>query len=95
MLQIIRNIVCIYLLVINVAAFILYGIDKHKAVKRKWRVPEATLIGIAASGGALGALFGMLVWHHKTRKWKFRILVPLCLMAWAAIILFGIYNILR
>ena len=82
----------VYLLVINAIAFILYGIDKHKAIKGKWRVPEATLIGIAALGGALGALLGMLVWHHKTRKWKFRILVPLCLVVWVAIILFGLYG---
>ena len=74
------KIVCAYLLVINAAEFILYGIDKHKAIKGKWRVPEATLIGIAALGGALGAFLGMLIWHHKTRKWKFRILVPLCLI---------------
>ena len=92
-MEIMIKIVCVYLLMINAVAFILYGIDKRKAIKRKWRVPEATLIGIAALGGALGALFGMLAWHHKTRKWKFRILVPLCLIVWVAIILFGLYNL--
>ena len=77
-----------YLLIINIIAFFLYGIDKRKAVRNKWRIPEATLVLFAAIGGALGALLGMLVWHHKTRKWKFRILVPLFLILWAGILIY-------
>lgn len=57
--------VCIYLLIISVIAFILYGIDKYKAVRIRWRIPEATLILFAAIGGAAGALLGMFVWHHE------------------------------
>lgn len=72
----------LYLVVINVIAFILYGMDKKKAMKKKWRIPEKTLIGIAVLGGGLGALLGMNVWHHKTKKWKFKILVPLFLLLW-------------
>lgn len=59
-----------YLLAINVAAFAAYGIDKYKARYDKWRIPEATLIWLAALGGALGAALGMRVWHHKTKHWK-------------------------
>ncbi len=81
--------VCIYLLIISVIAFILYGIDKYKAVRKRWRIPEATLILFAAIGGAAGALLGMFVWHHKTRKWKFRILVPLFLVIWIGILIYG------
>lgn len=76
----------IYLSLINVVAFCCYGIDKRKAIKSKWRIPEARLILLAALGGAFGAALGMIVFHHKTRKTKFRILVPLFLVIWIAII---------
>ncbi len=79
-----------YLLVINAFAFLLYGIDKFKAIKGQWRIPEATLILAAALGGPLGALLGMIVWHHKTRKWKFKILVPLFLAVWIGIVIFAL-----
>ncbi len=72
----------IYILIINALAFVMYGIDKYKAIHEKWRIPEATLIGFAAAGGGIGSLLGMLVWHHKTKKWKFRILVPLIMVLW-------------
>lgn len=80
-----------YLLVINVAAFVAYGIDKYKAKHDKWRIPEATLLWLAALGGALGALHGMRVWHHKTKHWKFKILVPLLLALWLAAIGYYLY----
>lgn len=65
--------VLIYLAVINIVAFFLYGIDKWKARHDKWRVTEARLIGIALAGGSAGALLGMKVWHHKTLHKKFRL----------------------
>ena len=55
-----------YLLAINTVAFIVYGIDKYKAMKAKWRIPEATLLLLAVLGGSIGAWMGMKVWHHKT-----------------------------
>ena len=66
-----------YLILINVAAFTLYGLDKSFAVKKKRRISEATLILVACIGGAPGALLGMLVFHHKTRKKKFRVTIPI------------------
>ena len=63
-----------YVLLINLFAFSLFGIDKRKAVKRKWRIPEATLLTVAALGGGAGALLGMYTFHHKTRKPKFYVL---------------------
>jgi uncharacterized membrane protein YsdA (DUF1294 family) len=68
--------ILIYLLIINVVAFIAYGIDKYKAKHAKWRIPEATLLLLAAIGGSIGAWCGMKVWHHKTMHKKFKYGVP-------------------
>lgn len=74
-----QHIVPLYLLLINAAAFAIMCLDKHYAKTGHWRIPEATLLAAAALGGSLGALLGMQLARHKTRKWKFRILVPLFL----------------
>ena len=66
--------------VINLIVFAMYGIDKHKAIHDQWRIPEATLL-LAAVFGPIGALIGMRVFHHKTKKPKFYITVPLILIA--------------
>ena len=66
----------IYLAVINVVTFFMYGIDKWKAKKSKWRIREAALLGLAVLGGSIGAWLGMKVWHHKTLHKKFRFGVP-------------------
>ena len=76
----------IYLLVINVAAFVMYGMDKKRAVRGQWRIPEKSLLLAAAVGGALGALLGMQIFRHKTRHLKFTVLVPLCLVLWAVLL---------
>ena len=73
------TIILIYLEVVNLAAFVLYGIDKRRARKDRWRVPEATLILIAVFGGSIGALAGMYLFRHKTRKKKFSVGVPVIL----------------
>ena len=62
------KILLVYLLLVNVIAFIMYGADKQKAKHDKWRIPEATLILWAVIGGSFGALAGMMVLHHKTKK---------------------------
>ena len=69
-----------YLLAINVVAFIMYGIDKYKAKKAKWRIPEATLLLLAVLGGSIGAWMGMKVWHHKTIHKKFKYGIPAILL---------------
>ena len=61
------HIALIYLAVINVVTFFMYGIDKWKAKKSKWRLREAALLGLAVLGGSIGAWLGMKVWHHKTQ----------------------------
>lgn len=74
------SIIVLYLVIMNAAAFFLYGMDKRKAIRNKWRIPEKTLLGVAFLGGSIGALAGMRVFHHKTKHWKFKIGVPLCLI---------------
>ncbi len=71
-----KQIIIIFLVAINVATFFLYGIDKWKAKRYKWRIPEATLLGLAVIGGSIGAWLGMKVWHHKTQHKKFRLGIP-------------------
>ena len=69
-----------YLLVINAVTFIVYGIDKYKAKKAKWRISEATLLLLAVLGGSIGAWMGMKVWHHKTMHKKFKYGIPAILL---------------
>ena len=69
-----------YLLAINAVAFIVYGIDKYKAKKAKWRISEATLLLLAVVGGGIGAWMGMKVWHHKTMHEKFKYGIPAILL---------------
>ena len=78
----------IYLLIINVIAFLIYGLDKLKAKKEMWRIPERVLILLAVVGGSIGALLGMRVFHHKTKKWKFKIGVPVILGLQIALVVF-------
>ena len=61
------HVVLIYLAVINVVTFFMYGIDKWKAKNSKWRIRETALLGLAVLGGSIGAWLGMKVWHHKTQ----------------------------
>ena len=69
-----------YLLGINAVTFIVYGIDKYKAKKAKWRIPEATLLLLAVLGGSIGAWMEMKVWHHKTMHKKFKYGIPAILL---------------
>lgn len=74
----------IYLLIVNAVSFLLMLADKRKAQKKLWRIPEATLLGIAAIGGSIGSLAGMYLFRHKTRHLKFTLGIPLILVAQAA-----------
>ena len=73
---------------VNLVAFALYGLDKWKAKRGAWRIPEATLLLVAFLGGSAGALLGMELFRHKTKHWRFKILVPLFLILHIAL---GIY----
>ena len=76
--------VLVCLAIVNLIAFIAYGIDKRRAKKHRWRIPEITLIMFAAIGGGIGSLVGMFFWHHKTKKIKFLLAVPALLILWIA-----------
>lgn len=77
----------LYLIFINVIAFALYGMDKWRAKTRQWRISEKKLILVAVIGGSIGAMIGMTVFHHKTRKWYFKLGIPVILMIQISFIL--------
>ena len=82
-----KQLIVIYLVAVNVITFFLYGIDKWKARRSKWRIPEATILGLAVIGGSLGAWLGMRMWHHKTMHKKFQYGIPLILIVEIALVL--------
>ncbi len=69
-----------WLLPANLTAFILFGVDKRRAKRGMWRISEAALMTVSALGGAVGALLGMRVFHHKTRHRKFTLGIPAILL---------------
>ena len=86
------HITLIYLAVINVVTFFMYGVDKWKAKKSKWRIREAALLGLAVLGGSIGAWLGMKVWHHKTQHKKFKYGVPAIIIIQLALIGYILYR---
>lgn len=77
----------VWVLLISIITFTVYGMDKQWAKKNKWRVKESTLLLLSYIGGGCGAWIGMNVFHHKTQKKKFQILVPLSCMFWIVILI--------
>ncbi|MBP5548299.1 MAG: DUF1294 domain-containing protein [Bacteroidales bacterium] len=77
-----------YLLAVNALTFILYGLDKWKAHRKQWRIPEAVLLWLAAFGGSPAALVAMHLFHHKTLHKKFRYGVPAIMFAQIAVAVF-------
>ena len=82
-----------YLFAINIVSFFLYGIDKYKAKKNKWRISEATLLMIAVIGGSIGAWVGMRIWHHKTMHKKFKYGIPVIFIFQVALAVYLLTNI--
>lgn len=83
-----------YLAAANVITALLYGADKTKARRGAWRIPERVLLGCGICGGALGALLGMRLFHHKTRHWYFTAINTAALLAWAALLAYrnGVFS---
>ena len=83
-----KELILLYLLIINAIAFLLMLVDKQKARKNLWRIPEATLMTSALLGGSIGALIGMYTVRHKTKHLKFTLGIPLILIAQVALSIF-------
>ena len=83
------------LIIWNAATFILYGADKRKAKKDKWRTKESTLILCAFLMGGIGAFLGMKVFRHKTKHLKFKLLVPISVVVNAGVIVCGLFLALK
>lgn len=93
----IRIILIAYLIAINLLGLILMGVDKIKAKRRKWRIPEATLFLVAAIGGSIGSIAGMYIFRHKTKHMHFVIGMPVILalqLIAAAILIFAPLNLI-
>ena len=74
------TLILLYLLIVNAAAFLLMLVDKQKAKKKLWRIPESTLLLSAAMGGSIGSLAGMYTFRHKTKHLKFTLGIPAILI---------------
>lgn len=77
-----------YIILVNLIGFLLMGVDKRKAIKHAFRIPEATLFIIAIIGGSLGSIAGMYLFRHKTRHWYFVYGMPAILILQIALIMF-------
>ena len=82
-----------YLIIVNIVSFILYGIDKYKAKRGKWRISEATLLLMAVIGGSIGAWVGMRLWHHKTMHKKFKYGIPIIIILQVVLAVYLLTNI--
>lgn len=69
-----------YFIVMNLIGLSLMGIDKYKAKKRAFRIPEATLFIVAVIGGSIGSIIGMYAFRHKTKHWYFVYGMPFILI---------------
>lgn len=73
-------IINIYLIVLNIITFLIMGIDKYLAIKKKYRISEFHLLTLTLFGGSIGSLLGMIIFRHKTKKMKFLIIIPLSII---------------
>ena len=84
--------ICGYFILVNLTGVLMMGIDKRKAVKHAFRIPEATLFIVSLIGGSIGSLLGMYTFHHKTRKWYFVYGIPAILIVQVLLILVLVYS---
>lgn len=83
----------LYVIIMNIIGFALMGIDKARARRKAWRIPEARLFGIALLGGSIGSIAGMYVFRHKTRHWYFVFGMPAILVLQVLAAYFLLYRI--
>lgn len=89
----IQIIVLSYIIIINLIAFVLYGIDKKRAIRNEYRTRESVLLWIARLGGAIGSWLGIKLFRHKTKHTKFRIVVPLWIVIWIVAIVLAVIKL--
>ena len=82
------DVIIIYVVLVNLIAFLMYGVDKWNARKNQWRISEKMLLSIAAVGGSVGAYVGMQFFHHKTKKPKFYIGVPFIFLVQISVLIY-------
>jgi len=82
-----------YLVVINLIAFVLYGIDKKRAIRNEHRIRECVLLWIARLGGAIGSWLGIKIFRHKTKHTKFRVIVPLWMIIWIVAVVLAVMKL--
>ena len=75
-----KNLILIYLILVNITGFAMMGIDKKRAKRGAWRIPEKALFLVSALGGSIGTWAGMYFFHHKTKHWYFVVGMPLILL---------------
>ena len=85
MYDLLKTILLVYLVLVNAAGLLFMFVDKQKAQRGQWRIPEATLMLTAAIGGSVGSLLGMYLFHHKIRHSKFTVGIPLILVLQVAL----------
>lgn len=86
------DIIILYAVAVNVVSFIVMGVDKRRAIKRAWRIPESTLFVLAIIGGSIGSIIGMHLFHHKTRHWYFLYGMPVILALQVILILALVFS---
>lgn len=87
MLPVLVSAITGYILLMNIIGFIIMGVDKRKAVKNAWRIPERVLFTVAFTGGGVGCYLGMQLFRHKTKHWKFQVFVPLAAIIYILLLL--------
>ena len=85
------NYLLLYLLAVNIIGFLAMGIDKFKAKKGYWRIPEGTLMTICLIGGGIGTIVGMYTFRHKTKKLKFTIGMPTIVIAEIILVIYLLF----
>ena len=80
------DLLIIALIVLNLTGLVIVALDKNKARKRKWRIPEKTFFIFAILGGSPGVYIGMLLWRHKTRHWYFMLGIPVIFVSQITVI---------
>jgi uncharacterized membrane protein YsdA (DUF1294 family) len=86
------SLLILYFIIINLVSFVVMGLDKHKAQKRQWRIPESTLFVLALIGGSVGSILGMRIFHHKTRHWYFVYGMPAILIVQIILVLALVFS---